>query len=103
MKDDKKKLSAVNSSISKRMSAVDPNILVTSDYLANKYHSGVLSLDDIADFLKVKPQSVLQSISNHTMPFPVSKIGNQWFCTAYDVAAVVVKSRQDRSEFSKAG
>jgi hypothetical protein len=61
---DKKKITTISRSISKRISSIEPKLLVTSDYIANKYGDGLLNLSVIADILHVKEDSVLVMNSN---------------------------------------
>lgn len=99
----KKKITAINSSISKRMSSVEPKLLVTSDYIANEFRTSILDVDAMAKILNVNRQSVIQSISNHTMPFPVTKLGKNWVTTPYDVAHYIIANAQDKGEYAKVG
>jgi hypothetical protein len=99
----KKKITTISRAISKRVSDINPKILVTSDYIANKYGDGLLDTSAIANILRVKEDTVIVMISTHRMPFNVTRIGNQWFTTAYDVAEYVVNNHQKRDEYKKTG
>ena len=88
--------------ISKRMLEVDPAIIITADYLANQYGEGLLGVDAMADILKVKERSVIQYISEHKVPFKVTKIGGKWVTLPYYVAEYLVQNAEDRSEFYQA-
>jgi hypothetical protein len=101
--EEKKQGTMVSKAIAKRMLAVDEEIVITADYIANQYGKGLLALDDMADILNVSRGSVTQKISNNTMPFRVTSIGNNWFTTPYSVAKWIVENQQDRSMLLKAG
>ena len=94
-----KKQTNVRDFIAKRIMDADIEVVVTADYIANQYGSGLLNVDHMAEILLVKPASVLTYINQHRMPFDVTKIGDKWFTTPFAVAKYVIENRIPRNEF----
>lgn len=92
----KRKATLVGKQVAKRIMDIDKELLVTSDYIANQYGKGVLDVDDMADFMKIKRTSVLQKIAAGTMPFKVTKLGDQWITTPYSIADYIIQNQQNR-------
>jgi hypothetical protein len=98
MKEDKKTTN-VRNFIAKRIMDADIEVVMTADYIANKYGNGLLNVDHMAEILMVKKSSVLTYINQHKMPFDVTKIGDKWFTTPFSVAKYVIENRIPRNEF----
>jgi len=93
---EKRKITQVSKAVSKRIMEIDHEVVLTSDYIANQYGKGLLDADDMADILCIKRNSVLQKINQNTLPFKVTKVGDQWYTTPFNVAKYIIQNQQNR-------
>jgi len=98
-KHEDKQKTLVTSNINRVIGKIDPNIIITADYITARYKRPILGVAEMADLLQVKRASIFTYIQQHKIPFKVTKIGKDWITTPLAVATYIVENAQDRSEF----
>lgn len=86
-------MSAASNTIRKVIANIDPNIIVTTSLISDKYGE-VIDIDGLATLLKVKRNTIQKQISDETFPIPVTKVGASWIATPYNVACYLSQNEK---------
>jgi len=84
---------AVSKALAQKFKSVSANVIVTSELLAQQY-GAMLDTEQLGKLLKLKPTSITQKISRGDFSIPVTRIGNKWYATAFDVSEYIERNKQ---------
>lgn len=75
------------------LKSVSANVIVTAELLGKQF-GAMLDTEQLSKLLGIKSTSVQQKISRGDFEIPVTRVGNKWFATAFNVAEFVERSAQ---------
>lgn len=84
----------MTSALTKALKSANPNVIMTTAIMSSKYGATV-DVDALAEILGVKAGTIRAQISREVFPVPVTKMGQNWYATCFDVATYFDRNKTE--------